>query len=333
MAIVSVSFVILTFSCAVSRFGVRADVILNEHINNNSPNYVFELNKRLDQMEDLRAKDAMRIDTLVARIEELEDLHVKDEIVTRRKIMDLEKHHAKEIWKLTKRIEDLINIHAKEISELTLGLAESRAMHETHILDLTRCVKDLITIQEESYIYKVSDLGMSDSNVNIAAADDNERKESSAEMKKTFPKVSHRSTNLAKDEAIENNTIAFSAAPVDVISDPGSGQTVIFGNVFTNFGATYSSTSGIFTSTRRGVYIFFWTIEVANPNFISTELVRNGMAIGEITVTGSNDWRVASNMLSVELVIGDEVWVRVDGHSLGADIQKSGTCFTGFLLH
>ncbi|OWF42482.1 uncharacterized protein LOC110460999 [Mizuhopecten yessoensis] len=323
----------------------RADVTRDVPIQsiqrqNANPGFEIELSRRLKNLKDLRAKDALRVNQLVIRIAELEDQRMTDHLVMISRVSKLEKHHAKDIVKITEKMENLVALQAKDVRELSNRLAETENMLKTDQLRLTQCVLELKTMNERVNLFKTPDVNVQQSNLTIESRatsntpDENEATLSSLEEKTadmTFLKIPRSSPNISVDQA--GRSVVFSVTLQDVMSDPGVGQTVIFNSHITNVGAKYSFETGIFTCTKPGIYIFSWSVEVANPNFLSTDLMRNGVTIAETTAKGSDDWGVGSTLVAIELTVGDEVWVRVDGHSPGADIQRWGTSFTGFLLY
>lgn len=99
----------------------------------------------------------------------------------------------------------------------------------------------------------------------------------------------------------------------------------------TNVNAQYNPHSGVFTCTRPGVHVF-WQIRPNAPNWIETELVKNGAFFANSFVGDKILNTAGSATAAVDLTVGDEVWIRVSGRMDGADIIACNTMCTGFRI-
>lgn len=115
--------------------------------------------------------------------------------------------------------------------------------------------------------------------------------------------------------------------------DPRTDQVIKYNQVITNVGSNYDPHTGIFTCTHQGVYVFSWSTLTGNPQWINTDLVRNGDTFAYSTVGDNDHWTTGSATAAIQLAVGDKVWVRVGGHSNGADIYEPRTMFTGFRIY
>ncbi len=96
----------------------------------------------------------------------------------------------------------------------------------------------------------------------------------------------------------------------------------------------YSSSTGKFTADRPGLYFFtqYW---IMDPNYIQwVQLWKNNMWLCQTYGDGADgntgDWNSPSCSVTMELAIGDEVFVT----TTHGNPVKPGQCagFTGFLL-
>ncbi|WAR03637.1 C1QL4-like protein [Mya arenaria] len=110
--------------------------------------------------------------------------------------------------------------------------------------------------------------------------------------------------------------------------------TIVFDVVITNKGGAYSPSNGIFTSKTAGVYVFSWVTTNKNRTWMNTELMLNGEKKGTaMSDSGDiNDYSVAANTVSLELQVGDQVWVRAGTWHNGKLAGEWRTTFTGWQL-
>ena len=104
-----------------------------------------------------------------------------------------------------------------------------------------------------------------------------------------------------------------------------------FPEVTYNEGGHFDSTSGLFQCPARGIYIFHFTIRVY---FLYSDFWVDLRKEGEILASGVTiDDRVMSNVVFVECLLGENVWVETasGGETLGFHESKT-VMFTGALL-
>jgi hypothetical protein len=127
----------------------------------------------------------------------------------------------------------------------------------------------------------------------------------------------------------------------------GLDDTLVFTSVVTNNGSAYSTTTGKFTCSQGGVYVFSTTLIsydcfLVSGSIITTDhaeliLVFNQQPSTPPCQAGLSScenchiygqYPSASGQGLIRLVVGDQVWVQ--GF---ADRVSSGSSFTGFLLY
>ncbi|XP_033735064.1 complement C1q-like protein 3 [Pecten maximus] len=168
------------------------------------------------------------------------------------------------------------------------------------------------------------------------------------QLKRTNQSMAHQASSISSDEkrriqsghhritrvSPKEDVVAFHAILAHQISDPSNNHVVKYNHVITNAGgAHYNSDTGIFTCTQTGVYVFSWSIFVEGHHFIFTDLVRNNAVIGSAQTGQDTGFSIAgSATVTVHLEVGDVVWVLVNRHGSGSDIQPYLSMFTGFRL-
>lgn len=129
--------------------------------------------------------------------------------------------------------------------------------------------------------------------------------------------------------------IAFTASISANIVDPNDGQTFVFDHILTNSGNAYNKNNGMFTSTVRGIYAFYGSLLTGAGKYLEAEIVRNGNAFCGLYSGDKDFWAPGFNMATIELNVGDAVWVRVDDvyHDAGVLVDSRFTSFSGYLLY
>ncbi|XP_069109363.1 C1q-related factor-like [Argopecten irradians] len=127
--------------------------------------------------------------------------------------------------------------------------------------------------------------------------------------------------------------VAFHAILTQTITNPTSGHIIQFGKTVTNIGSHYNSQNGEFVCPEVGVYKFSWTIHVHQGQYMTTELVRNGVVIGS-GISGADTYFTTGSASAITMLVpGDSVWLRVLYHDSGSSIYPNFTIFNGFRLH
>ncbi|XP_069139259.1 uncharacterized protein [Argopecten irradians] len=139
------------------------------------------------------------------------------------------------------------------------------------------------------------------------------------------------STHRISKRVVVTEPVAFHANIGHSITSPSSSQEVVFGNIVTNTGNSYSSHTGTFTCQQTGIYVFSWNVVTSQNHFVDSHLMKNGVAVAS-TVSGNGYyWDSSSGLAVVHVDIGDEVWVSIGNHKSGETIH-SMSMFSGFKL-
>ncbi|XP_062374917.1 complement C1q tumor necrosis factor-related protein 4-like [Sardina pilchardus] len=114
-------------------------------------------------------------------------------------------------------------------------------------------------------------------------------------------------------------------------------DTLVHGNVLTNVGQTYDSTTGVFAAPVKGVYFFtFTTYSWVREADIGVKLMKNNeevLLVWEWQDKGDNE-DYASNSVLLELEVGDKVYMRLPkGYQVAASKISNIHTFSGFLLY
>ena len=111
-----------------------------------------------------------------------------------------------------------------------------------------------------------------------------------------------------------------------------SGSILIFPHVVSNIGNGYNPTTGKFTASKKGTYVFFVTVNTNGKNYIYLDIVHNGASKVRTMSDNTASFMTGTNMAVLELNKGDTVWVsRYDGKSYNSHSVPI-TTFSGFLL-
>ncbi|XP_022082660.1 complement C1q subcomponent subunit B-like [Acanthaster planci] len=130
------------------------------------------------------------------------------------------------------------------------------------------------------------------------------------------------------------SAVAFSAYLTSSVTG-NQGDVIIFDNIETNLGDSYSSQSGVFTCSVPGVYFFtasFLSMYSTTRPYV--KLKKNDIVVFSIYDSQPNQYQQSSNSAVVSLATGDRVWLEFGSGSRGV-YGESGNrymCFSGFLI-
>lgn len=125
--------------------------------------------------------------------------------------------------------------------------------------------------------------------------------------------------------------VAFTAAVTSLSTTWNSG-TLMFDVVITNVGNGYNPRSGVFTSPRKGTYVFYVSALEYLQQYLGLEIVLNNVPKVRLIGESAAAYQTGTNMVVLNLQKGDSVWVR---HHHGKGYYSHSipvTTFSGFLL-
>ncbi|OWF34475.1 caprin-2-like [Mizuhopecten yessoensis] len=139
----------------------------------------------------------------------------------------------------------------------------------------------------------------------------------------------------ARVDQVYRKHVAFYSYTNIQLTNLGINQPIIFNHVVTNLANPYHSGTGVFHCGVSGVYVFnIHLLALPGKNF-EAELAKNGAAVSWIYAGGQGGtYDHGGNTAILELVVGDEVWVRtVLGTDQGATLDYMFSSYSGFLLY
>ena len=111
-----------------------------------------------------------------------------------------------------------------------------------------------------------------------------------------------------------------------------AGDILVFPHVITNDGNVYDPSTGKFTASKKGTYVFSANVNAYGSNTVYLDIVHNGMSKVRTMAYGSTSHQTGTNMAVLVLEKGDSVWVkRYSGQGYYTDSVPI-TTFSGFLL-
>ena len=103
---------------------------------------------------------------------------------------------------------------------------------------------------------------------------------------------------------------------------------IVFTSVKVNEESCYSNTTGVFTTTVAGIYVFAASVMSAKKDISVTARIK--VDDTDYTVLRGSYTSTASGNLSVQLEPGQTVWV--EAWNDAGDYWSAGICFTGALV-
>ncbi|OWF37714.1 uncharacterized protein LOC110467147 [Mizuhopecten yessoensis] len=323
------------------------------------------LSNRLEEMESMRAKD---VEFLTDRLTEVENMRAKDVEILTSRLAEEENMRAKDVEMLTNRITEVENIRGNDLQLFTNRLLEVGNMRAKELEIITSrltevenmCNKDVEILT--SGIPEVKIISSKEVHAQINRSSEVESIYGKNDVKDLTNRLKDLTNNNSKDvktltklpaafqaQSIAKRTplkmrprvasvidwVAFHAILPVTIHDPAPGHIVPYSNMKTNIGTGYDAKTGVFTCNTPGLYVFSWSIRIAEPaHGLETELILNGATVGYNTSGGGDNsaWGYGSATVTLYLQERDEVWVRSAEKVAGVSIV-SNSMFTGFLLH
>ena len=131
--------------------------------------------------------------------------------------------------------------------------------------------------------------------------------------------------NVVSEQA--GRTVVFYATSIDT-ENTNEDKPIVFDTVNVNEGGCYDDTTGVFTTTVPGTYVFTATVESGEKNSRVTAWITVDDTV-YATLCGS-DTSTGSSSVSVQLGLGQTVWVAADSDADLYDPEE--LCFTGALV-
>ncbi len=132
----------------------------------------------------------------------------------------------------------------------------------------------------------------------------------------------------------QQQQVAFSVSLTNRFSGD-RGQVILFDEVFTNIGESFSVLDGKFRCPAAGIYVFMYNIGLKEDH-PKIGLMKNGERMATVYSTrDTNEHGQLSSGLILPLVYGDSVWLQFldeNGRQVYSD-QSRVTNFSGFLLY
>ncbi|XP_076144451.1 complement C1q-like protein 2 [Alosa pseudoharengus] len=111
-------------------------------------------------------------------------------------------------------------------------------------------------------------------------------------------------------------------------------KTLVYKNIITNIGNAYNPATGIFTAPVRGIYFFSFYYHASTHNRAVLSLKKNGQVLATAShhkVNSGTD--NGSNGVTVQMEVGEQVYVILYSNSWVYDSIYQDTIFSGFLIN
>ncbi|XP_077989609.1 uncharacterized protein LOC144443891 [Glandiceps talaboti] len=144
--------------------------------------------------------------------------------------------------------------------------------------------------------------------------------------------MSAKSISAPSPGIVMKEPVAFTAVRTsDLTGHADRGKDVTFDTIITNVGGHFDQTTGRFTCAINGTYFFIF--HIAHVRDTQVILVKNSERQVSVHGDAGNTTRESySNSAVLQLVVGDQVWLKLGSrHALTSNTEKL-TSFSGFLL-
>ncbi|XP_047445633.1 complement C1q-like protein 4 [Mugil cephalus] len=133
---------------------------------------------------------------------------------------------------------------------------------------------------------------------------------------------------------VEGGRVAFGASigSVGTIGPYNAEITLTYQNVYTNTGA-YNPATGIFTAPVKGVYYFSFSGHNSSSKSMGLRLMKNGgQMVTVFNHVAGNRPETATNGMTLQLEVGDQVYMRLRQSTWIFDNGNNHSTFVGHLL-
>ncbi|OWF38946.1 otolin-1-like [Mizuhopecten yessoensis] len=132
-----------------------------------------------------------------------------------------------------------------------------------------------------------------------------------------------------------NTKVAFTARPLQDITEISEGRSLLFSEASLNLGDDYNPATGYFQCSVAGVYVFTWSIEINARHSLTTVIHVNGNILGFQFASGTTDHMDSKySTVMVKLDIADTVYITAYSPTIsGTVIGFMSSSFSGYLLN
>ncbi|KAH3805344.1 uncharacterized protein LOC127834040 [Dreissena polymorpha] len=160
--------------------------------------------------------------------------------------------------------------------------------------------------------------------------------ETSSQIKQNASVTAQQLVNEVRvlKDSLKVPTIYFRARITASSTDLSSGQDVVFPIVEVNEGQGYDPSTGKFTASISGMYLFTVQYCVYGKKHVEIEIVHGGRTLQRSTnYDFAGNYPCLTMQISAALAFGDLVWARSHGSSTFYASSNRYTIFAGTLIH
>ncbi|XP_069102894.1 uncharacterized protein [Argopecten irradians] len=257
---------------------------------------IHDLEKRVVFLEESRADDAKRMKTMES---ELDDLKSENNWL-RRHLFD--------------------QVHSVKKPTVAETLRKVYPFNDLKIDEITQN-----DIQNHTTVIET---GENSGNINR----DQKTEKKGNQVSRRSGKVSKFRTRKMSTRVATQEDVSFHANLGIDVPSPAPNRELVYGNVVTNNGDSYSNNTGTFTCKEPGTYVFSWNTVTVYNHFADAHLMKNGVIMASTVSSSAYRRGSSTGVVVLHLDSRDEVWVKIGNRENGATII-SWSMFSGFKLN